>query len=85
MVHCVVILMNSLPRKGGLHSVLSPREIVTGHKFRCPKTQIEQYVQGLVGSTNDTENERSIDALYLGRADNGSGHRVFKLGTKAVV
>ena len=33
MVHCVVVLMNSLPRKGSLHSVLSPREIVTGKKF----------------------------------------------------
>ena len=33
MVHCVIILMNSLPRKGSLHSVLSPKEIVTGKKF----------------------------------------------------
>ena len=36
MVHRVVILMNSLPHKGSLHSILSPREIVTGNKFRCP-------------------------------------------------
>ena len=35
MVHRVIILMNSLPRKGSLHSILSPREIVTGGKFRC--------------------------------------------------
>ena len=80
MVHRVIILMNSIPRKGSLHSILSPREIVTGKKFRCPTIRIEQYIQGLVGGTN-----RSIDALYLGRAENGSGHIVFKLDTKAVV
>ena len=85
MVHRVVILMNSLPCKGSLHSILSPREIVTGNKFRCPTIKIGQYVQELVGGTNDTEQERSIDALYLGQADNGSGHNVFNLSTKAVV
>lgn len=49
MVHCVVVLINSLPDKGGLHAVLSPREVVTKKKFRCPKICIRQYVQGLVG------------------------------------
>ena len=38
-----------------------------------------------MGSTNDTKQERSINAPYLGRVDNGSGHIVFKLDTKAVV
>ena len=45
MVHRVVILMNSLPCKGSLHSVLSPREIVTGKQFWCPKIRISQYTQ----------------------------------------
>ena len=85
MVHRVIILMNSIPRKGSLHSILSPREIVTGNKFRCPTIHIGQYIQGLVGATNRVDQERSIDALYLGRAENGSGHIVFKLDTKAVV
>ena len=85
MVHRVIVLVNLFSCKGGLHSVLSPREIVTGNKFRCPKIQIGQYVQGLVGGTNDTEQERSIDALYLGRTDNGSGCVVFKFDTKVVV
>ena len=51
----------------------------------CPKIWIGHYIQGLVGSTNDTKQERSIDALYLGSTDNGSGHIVFKLDTKAIV
>ena len=35
--------------------------------------------------TNNIEQERSINALYLGRAENDSGYIVFKLDTKAVV
>jgi hypothetical protein len=65
--------------------VISPREIVTGKKFRCPTIKIGQYVQGRTGGTNSTDIERSIDALYIGRADNGSGHSVFKLNTIQVV
>jgi hypothetical protein len=42
-------------------------------------------VQGHTGGTNSTDQERSIDALYIGRADNGSGHVVFKLNTKQPV
>ena len=85
MVHRVIIFMNSLPYKGSLHSILLAREIVTGKKFRCPTIRIGQYIQGLVGGTNNTEQERSIDVLYLGWVENGSSHIVFKLDTKAVV
>jgi hypothetical protein len=35
--------------------------------------------------TNDTGKERSINSLYLGRADNGSGQEVYKLSTKQLV
>jgi hypothetical protein len=34
MVHRITIRINSLPKKNGIHPVLSPREIVTGKKFR---------------------------------------------------
>ena len=85
MVHQVAQLINSLPKSNGIHAILSPREIVSGKKFRCPTIKIGQYVQGLTGGTNSTDQERSIDALYIGRADNGSGHSVFKLSTKQVV
>jgi hypothetical protein len=82
MVNRITVLINSLPKQNGIHSVLSPREIVTGKKFRCPSIRIGQYVQGHTGGTNSTDEERSIDGLYIGRADNGSGHVVFKLNTK---
>lgn len=38
-----------------------------------------------MGDTNDTEQERSINALHLGQAENCSGHIVFKLDIKVVV
>jgi hypothetical protein len=79
------MLINSLPKQNGIHSVLSPQEILTGKKFRCPSIKIGQYVQGHTGGTNDTNQERSIDALYIGQGDNGSGHVVFKLNTKQPV
>ena len=40
VVHRVIVLINSLPRKGGLYSALSPRKILTDNKFRCPKIRI---------------------------------------------
>jgi hypothetical protein len=85
VVHRVTALINSLPKQNGIHSILSPREIVMGKKFRCPSIRIGQYVQGHTGGTNGTGQERSIDSLYLGRADNGSGHDVYKHSTKQLV
>jgi hypothetical protein len=43
MVYKITMLVNSLPKQNGIHSVLSPREIVTGKKFRCPSIKIGQY------------------------------------------
>lgn len=85
MIQRVVVLVNSLPRKGGIHCVMLSREIVTGLRLRCLEIRICQYVQGLIWGTKSTEQERSIDALYLGMTDNGSGQIVSKLNTKAVV
>jgi hypothetical protein len=82
MVNKITILVNSLPKQNGIHLILSPREIVAGKKFRCPSIKIGQYVQGHTGGTNSTDQERSVGSLYIGCADNGSGHVVFKLNTK---
>ena len=56
--------------------------IITGVRLHLPTTKCGQYVQGHVGGPNDTDVERTVDSLYLGRNDNGSGHWVFKLDTK---
>ena len=85
MVHRVFIFVNSLSRNCSIHSILLCRELMTGKKFWCPTIRIGQYILGLVGVTNNIEQERTIDRMYLGQADNGSGHIVFKLDTKAVV
>jgi hypothetical protein len=76
------MLMNSLPKKSGIHRIISPKELITGKKLRVPGHHTGQYVQGHTGGTSDTGKESSVNALYIGRADNGSGHVVFKLSTK---
>jgi hypothetical protein len=85
MVHRITMLINSLPKQNGIHSILSPREIVTGKKFRCPSVKIGKSVQEQTEGSSSTDKERSIDALYIGCTNNGSGHIVFKLGTKQPV
>ena len=85
MVKEVTKMVNSLPRKGGVHVVQSPRMLVTGIGLHTPTTKCGQYVQGHVGAPNDTDVERTIDSLYIGRNNNGSGHWVFKLDTKEQV
>ena len=82
MVKEVTKLVNSLPMKEGVHAIQSPRMIVMGIRLHTPTTKCSQYIQGHVGGSNDTDIERAIDSLYIGRNDNGSGHWVFKLDTK---
>jgi hypothetical protein len=74
--------MNSIPKKGGIHRIISPRGLITGKKLRVPEHHIGQYLQGHTGGNNDKGKERSVDALYISRADNGSGHVIYKLSTK---
>ena len=75
------MLVNSIPRKGGVHAAMYPREIVMGKKLQTPKYKIGKYVQGHIKTTNDTGKERSMDTLYLGLVDNRCGHTIFKLQT----
>ena len=82
VVRQVMILVNSIPRKGGVHAALSPQEIILGKKLYTLKYKIGQYVQGHLKSTNDTGKEKGVDGLYLGPADNGCSHSIFKLETK---
>jgi hypothetical protein len=84
MVHIITMLINSLPKQNGIHLILLPREIVTAKKFRCPSIKIGQYFQGHTGDSNSTEQERSANALNIGRAGNESGHFIFKLNITCI-
>lgn len=82
VVKKVIVLVNSISRKGDVHAALSLREIITGKKLQIPKYKIGQYVQSHVKTTNGTGEEINVNLLYLGPADNGCGHVAFKLQTK---
>ena len=81
-VYSIVTLINSLPRKGGVHKIISPREIIKGIRLKCPKHRCGEYVQAHVPGDNTIEKERTEDALYLRPDDNQKGYIVFKLNTK---
>ena len=49
-----VSLMNSLPKRGGIHPTLSPRQIFTGNKLCVPRHKIGNYVQGYLSSGMNT-------------------------------
>ena len=85
MVKEVTKMVNSLPRKGGMHTLQSPRMLVMGIGLHTPTTKCGQYVQGHIGGPNNTDVERTIDSLYIGRNNNRSGCWMFKLDTKEQV
>jgi hypothetical protein len=81
-VYKIVVLINSLVRKGGVSEFISAREIMTGRKLRLPPHKIGQFVHASVGETSNlTDVYRTFEALYIGRNDNGSGHYVFDIRT----
>ena len=57
MVKGVTKMVNSLPRKGGVHAVQSPRMLVMGIGLHTPITKYGQYVQGYVGGPNNTNKD----------------------------
>ena len=67
-----------------MHPILSPREIVTGKKFRVPRHKIDDYVRAHISNKmdDDATSEQIIDALYLGPSDNDDGHNMFTFSTK---
>jgi len=70
-----------------IHPIMSPRQLVTGIPLRLAETEIGQFVQAHTGGTSSTEKdkERTSDAIYIGRTDNGNGHEVLKMSTGQVV
>ena len=82
IVKQVTILVNSLPRAGGVHDALLTRELITGKVLRIPKCKIGAYVHGHLPITNDTDEPRTTEGLYIGLNNNGNGYWIFKLKTK---
>ena len=72
-------------KRRGVHVAISPRELITGKKMRVPKFKTGQYVFGKTKTTNNVDEPRCVDGLYVGPNDNGTGDWVFKLDTKKVV
>ena len=70
-----------------IHPIMSPRQLVTGIPLRLAELEIGQFVQAHTGGTSSTEKdkERTSDAIYIGRTDNGNGHEVLKMSTGQVV
>ena len=61
-----VKMINSIRRKGGMHPVMSPRQIVTGRKLVLPPYPPGVVVYAVKGdSSNSVDEMRTFDALYL--------------------
>ena len=86
MVKRMPVLINSFRRKSGIHSVMSPRQILYGRKFIPPLCKVGELVLAYdTQGSNNTGQERAFYGLYIGPNDNGTGHKVIKLLTKRVV
>ena len=83
MVKRVIVLINSSRRKPGVHSVMLPRQILFGKKFKTPLCKIDKLVIVCdVTSSNKPIDQRLFFALYIKPNDTGTGHIVSKLLTK---
>mmetsp|Transcript_32525 Transcript_32525/g.36386 ORF Transcript_32525/g.36386 Transcript_32525/m.36386 type:complete len:130 (+) Transcript_32525:5444-5833(+) len=83
MTQCATVLINSFRRKSGVHSVMSPRQILFGKKSKTLLCKMgELMIACNVKANNKTSRPRAFYALYIGPNDGGTGHSVFKLSTK---
>ena len=75
-------MINSITRKGGVHPVMSPRQIVTGVRMKLPPYPPGSFLYGIPGkTTNSIDNMRGFTALYLRPNDEGGGHFVYNIDT----
>ena len=82
IVERAAIMINSLPLDERTHDAMLLGAIVTGKVLLIPPCKVEKYVQAKVPTTNETDEERTVDALYIGPDNNGTGYYKFKLKTK---
>ena len=82
LVQRAAFMINSLPLDNCIHDAISPRSIVTGKVLQILPCKVGEYIQAKVPTTNKTDEERIVDALYIGPNNNGTGHYMFKLKKK---
>ena len=86
MTKRATVIINSFRRKSGVHSVMSPRQIVFGKKFKTPLCKMGELVLTYdVLFNNKTSKPTAFYALYIWMNDGGTGHSVFKLSTKKMI
>ena len=82
LVYCTVKIMNSIRRKGGVHPVMSSRQIIVGRKMKLPPFPPGSCVFAIPGPTsNSVDKMRSFASLYLRPNDEGGGHFVYDIKT----
>ena len=66
LVISTIKMINSIRRKGGVHPVMSSRQIVTSTKFVLSSYPPGTFVYAVKGdSSNSADDMRTFDALYL--------------------
>ena len=64
IVHATTAMMNSIHRKGGVHTTMSPRTIVTGKRLKILPYPPGLFVYGVHGnSSNSVDKMQTFDAL----------------------
>lgn len=55
MIKQATSIMHSLPKKEGVHPLISPRQIITDIPLRVAHKNIRQYIQGHTTGSNSKE------------------------------
>ena len=82
LIVSTIKMINSIRREGGVHPVMSSSQIVAGRKLilpQCPPGAVVYAVKG--DSSNNVDEMRTSDALYLRPNDSGGGHFVYNINT----
>ena len=75
LVVSTVKMINLIRRNGGVHPVMSPRQIITGRRKVLAPYPPGSCVYTIKGNTtNSIDKTRSFAALYLRPNDEGGGH-----------
>ena len=86
MTKRATVLINSFRRKSGVHSVMSPKQMIVGKKFKTPLCKMGEFVLTYdVQSNNKASKLRAFYALYIRPNDGDTGYSVFKLSTQSMI